>query len=195
MRPRSASIGFTPLVGFALPGGVAARMDAARRSFRRWPCSASRRVPTVAIDVYNTQDVWNRAPGPGFRWTVLRHARRARRPRLDQDRHVQERARAGRAGRARPRHMGIHSGVRRAADGLRAAAVDDSAGQVRKGERGDPPGCISRRAPRTAYDGAVAPLHRLPGDRSARTDKLSRSSSRCSTRTVPVSFLPSATAR
>jgi hypothetical protein len=23
------------------------------------------------IDIYNTQDVWNRAPGPGFRWTVL----------------------------------------------------------------------------------------------------------------------------
>jgi hypothetical protein len=28
-------------------------------------------VPTVVIDVYNNQDVWNRAPGPGFRWTVL----------------------------------------------------------------------------------------------------------------------------
>jgi hypothetical protein len=28
-------------------------------------------LPTVAIDVYNNQDVWNRAPGPGFRWTVL----------------------------------------------------------------------------------------------------------------------------
>ncbi len=28
-------------------------------------------VPTVAIDVYNNQDVWNRAEGPGFRWTVL----------------------------------------------------------------------------------------------------------------------------
>ena len=25
----------------------------------------------MAIDVYNTQDVWNRAEGPGFRWTVL----------------------------------------------------------------------------------------------------------------------------
>jgi hypothetical protein len=28
-------------------------------------------LPTVAIDIYNTQDVSNRAEGPGFRWTVL----------------------------------------------------------------------------------------------------------------------------
>jgi hypothetical protein len=28
-------------------------------------------LPTVAIDLYNTQDIWNRAVGPGFRWTVL----------------------------------------------------------------------------------------------------------------------------
>jgi hypothetical protein len=28
-------------------------------------------VPTVAIDLYNTQDVWNRGMGPGFQWTVV----------------------------------------------------------------------------------------------------------------------------
>jgi hypothetical protein len=28
-------------------------------------------LPTVIIDLYNTQDVQNRAMGPGFRWTVL----------------------------------------------------------------------------------------------------------------------------
>lgn len=28
-------------------------------------------LPTVIIDLYNTQDIWNRAEGPGFRWTVL----------------------------------------------------------------------------------------------------------------------------
>jgi hypothetical protein len=28
-------------------------------------------VPTVVIDVYNAQDVWNRAPGPGFPWTLI----------------------------------------------------------------------------------------------------------------------------
>ena len=64
-------LGFTPLVGFAL-------QDAWRRG--GWirativPALAVlgiAAVPTVAIDVYNTQDVWNRAEGPGFRWTVL----------------------------------------------------------------------------------------------------------------------------
>jgi hypothetical protein len=28
-------------------------------------------LPTVVIDLYNSQDVTNRAQGPGFRWTVL----------------------------------------------------------------------------------------------------------------------------
>jgi len=28
-------------------------------------------LPTVIVDLYNTQDVSNRAQGPGFRWTVL----------------------------------------------------------------------------------------------------------------------------
>jgi hypothetical protein len=28
-------------------------------------------VPTVAIDVYNAQDIWNRNPGPSFPWTLL----------------------------------------------------------------------------------------------------------------------------
>jgi hypothetical protein len=28
-------------------------------------------LPTVLIDVYNTQDVWMRQMGPGFRWTVV----------------------------------------------------------------------------------------------------------------------------
>jgi hypothetical protein len=64
-------VGFTPLVGFAL-------QEAWRR--RGWiratmvPALAVlglAGVPTVAIDVYNNQDVWNRAEGPGFRWTVL----------------------------------------------------------------------------------------------------------------------------
>ena len=64
-------LGFTPLVGFAL-------QDAWRRGgwIRRSIVPALAvlgiaAVPTVAIDVYNTQDVWNRAEGPGFRWTVL----------------------------------------------------------------------------------------------------------------------------
>ncbi|HSK08744.1 MAG TPA: hypothetical protein VK911_04155 [Vicinamibacterales bacterium] len=28
-------------------------------------------VPTTFFDIYNSQDVWNRQPGPGFRWTVI----------------------------------------------------------------------------------------------------------------------------
>jgi hypothetical protein len=28
-------------------------------------------LPTVLIDLYNTQDVWNRRMGPGFQWTVV----------------------------------------------------------------------------------------------------------------------------
>ena len=28
-------------------------------------------LPTVIIDLYNTQDVWNRRMGPGFQWTVV----------------------------------------------------------------------------------------------------------------------------
>jgi hypothetical protein len=28
-------------------------------------------LPTVVIDLYNTQDVWNRRMGPGFQWTVV----------------------------------------------------------------------------------------------------------------------------
>lgn len=28
-------------------------------------------VPTVAIDVYNAQDIWNRNPGPNFPWTLI----------------------------------------------------------------------------------------------------------------------------
>jgi len=28
-------------------------------------------APTTFFDIYNSQDVWNRHPGPGFRWTVV----------------------------------------------------------------------------------------------------------------------------
>jgi hypothetical protein len=27
-------------------------------------------LPTTIIDTYNAQDIWNRQPGPGFRWTI-----------------------------------------------------------------------------------------------------------------------------
>jgi uncharacterized membrane protein len=27
-------------------------------------------LPTTIVDTYNAQDIWNRRPGPGFRWTL-----------------------------------------------------------------------------------------------------------------------------
>lgn len=36
-----------------------------------WILIAVAAVPTVAIDIYNTQDTANRAAGPGFRWTLV----------------------------------------------------------------------------------------------------------------------------
>ncbi len=49
----------------------------ARGGWARWSMSAVAvsvalaAVPTVLIDIYNAQDVSNRAMGPGFRWTVV----------------------------------------------------------------------------------------------------------------------------
>lgn len=66
-----AFVAFTPLCGFALQEWWA------RGGWQRWLMGlamlaiALAAVPTVLIDLYNTQDVWNRAQGPGFRWTVL----------------------------------------------------------------------------------------------------------------------------
>jgi len=66
-----AFVALTPLVGFAL-------QEAWSRG--GWPRVAMTLVtatialvglPTVLVDLYNNQDVWNRAMGPGFRWTVL----------------------------------------------------------------------------------------------------------------------------
>jgi hypothetical protein len=66
-----ALVGFTPLVGFALQEAWGRRGWIRATVVPALALLALAGVPTVAIDVYNTQDVWNRAPGPGFRWTVL----------------------------------------------------------------------------------------------------------------------------
>lgn len=66
-----AFVAFAPLCGFALQEWWASG------GWRRWLMGlatlgiALAALPTVLIDLYNTQDVWNRAQGPGFRWTVL----------------------------------------------------------------------------------------------------------------------------
>jgi len=66
-----AFFALAPLCGFAL------QEWSVRGGWQRWLMGlamlgiALAAVPTVLIDLYNTQDVWNRAQGPGFRWTVL----------------------------------------------------------------------------------------------------------------------------
>lgn len=66
-----AFVAFTPLYGFALQEGWT-RGGWPRRLLAFLTAGiALAAIPTVLIDLYNTQDVWNRAQGPGFRWTVL----------------------------------------------------------------------------------------------------------------------------
>jgi hypothetical protein len=63
-------------IGFLVMG--AAGLTAAwQRPMPRWPLAltllltVAPAIPTVAIDVYNAQDVTNRAQGPGFPWTLV----------------------------------------------------------------------------------------------------------------------------
>jgi hypothetical protein len=64
-------IALTALVGFALQEWWGAG------GWARWAmtsvavAAALAAVPTVLIDIYNAQDVYNRENGPGFKWTVL----------------------------------------------------------------------------------------------------------------------------
>jgi hypothetical protein len=64
-------IALAPLCAFALQEGWR------RRGVVRWLTTglaltiAAAALPTTVVDVYNAQDVWNRAMGPGFRWTVI----------------------------------------------------------------------------------------------------------------------------
>ena len=64
------------LIGFAIIGAAAVTAVWQRRAWR--PALALALVavivpalPTVAIDVYNAQDITNRAEGPGFPWTLV----------------------------------------------------------------------------------------------------------------------------
>jgi hypothetical protein len=66
-----AFIAFTPLVGFGLQEAWARRGWLRAAAAAAMAVVAAAALPTVAIDIYNTQDVWNRAMGPGFRWTLL----------------------------------------------------------------------------------------------------------------------------
>jgi uncharacterized membrane protein len=60
-----------PLCGYALEAWWADRAWTRRLVTAVASIVAIAALPTVLMDLYNTQDIANRAPGPGFRWTVL----------------------------------------------------------------------------------------------------------------------------
>ncbi len=66
-----AFVALTPLCGFALQAWWERRGVARAVMIVLTMVIALAALPTVLVDLYNTQDVWNRALGPGFRWTVL----------------------------------------------------------------------------------------------------------------------------
>jgi hypothetical protein len=68
-------IATAPLAGYVLHGLSRARLVPRVAGFAAAGLLALAALPTVVIDLYNTQDIENRSRGPGFRWTiVLSHA-------------------------------------------------------------------------------------------------------------------------
>ena len=88
-------------------------------------------LPTTLIDIYNTQDIFNRQSGSGFACTLLLSARRAGRVRLDQGEHRAERGVPVGCLGARRRGVGEHGRLRGATPGRGAAHLDGPAAQVR----------------------------------------------------------------
>ncbi len=66
-----AFVAMTPLCAFALQEWWARGGWMRAQMMLLTVLVALAALPTVLIDLYNTQDVWNRELGPGFRWTVL----------------------------------------------------------------------------------------------------------------------------
>jgi hypothetical protein len=64
-------IAFAPFVGFALQEAWAASPRVRRITAAGAAVLALLAAPTVAIDLYNTQDTSNRGEAPGFRWTLI----------------------------------------------------------------------------------------------------------------------------
>jgi uncharacterized membrane protein len=64
-------IAFAGLAGYALQELCAKSSRARAATVVVALMLATAAAPTVAIDFYNTQDVSNRAVGPGFRWTLV----------------------------------------------------------------------------------------------------------------------------
>jgi hypothetical protein len=66
-----AFVVLTPLVGYAFQELWATPTLIRWVSVTAVGVIAIAALPTVAVDLYNTQDIWNRGRGPGYRWTVL----------------------------------------------------------------------------------------------------------------------------
>jgi hypothetical protein len=66
-----AFVALTPLCAYALQEWWTMRDRRRTTLLAAAGVVALAALPTVLIDLYNTQDVTNRAEGPGFRWTVL----------------------------------------------------------------------------------------------------------------------------
>lgn len=64
-------IAFAPLVGYALQEAWASGPRVRRLTAAAAAALALVAAPTVAIDLYNTQDTSNRGEAPGFRWTLI----------------------------------------------------------------------------------------------------------------------------
>jgi hypothetical protein len=66
-----AFVVLTPLVGYALQELWATPTPIRLVGVTAVGVIAVAALPTVAVDLYNTQDIWNRGRGPAYRWTVL----------------------------------------------------------------------------------------------------------------------------
>jgi hypothetical protein len=64
-------VGSTPLVAYGLQEAWRRRGLVRASLLTALATLGLAGLPTTVIDIYNNQDVWNRARGPAFRWTVL----------------------------------------------------------------------------------------------------------------------------
>ena len=129
-------------------------------------------IPTVVIDVYNAQDVTNRADGRGLSVDPRHHAARARSAGLDSRLDATRGRRAGRTVYPRLETLELHHRLCRAPVGCRLPDRDDADASVSRGRGrrllGHLPGALGRRG---AQYGQI-PRHQLPRDGDSRASCL-----------------------
>ena len=86
--------------------------------------------PTTAIDTWNAQDIGNRRPGPGFRWTIWTTPEQQQAFAWIQANTPRDSDRADGTGRPRPRALDAHPLIRGAQDGCRASDLAPAAAGV-----------------------------------------------------------------